>query len=83
MSDWAKVVAATEGHNLDKISVHFDEDRSWTYAYCTCGNEPDREAFKEPWEFTDHIRRIVFNALQTTDMASPMASPDAEKASNG
>lgn len=59
--DWAKVLAATEGHNIDRIGFDFDQHgQSWLVIWCSCGNEPDREAFKEPWEFTDHIRRIVF-----------------------
>lgn len=62
---WDRVVAATEGHNIDRIEVHMNAEHpgeSWTYVYCTCGNQPDREAFREPWEFTDHISRIVFRA---------------------
>lgn len=72
MTDWEAVVAATEGHNIDKFSVDLDKGKSWTYVYCTCGNEPDREAFREPWEFTDHIRRIVFEAV-TARQPEPVA----------
>jgi hypothetical protein len=60
---WHKVLAATEGHDIERVAVHLEEGRSWTYIYCTCGNEPDREAFTDPGEFTDHIRRLVFGAL--------------------
>ncbi len=60
-AEWAKVEAATIGHNIDTISVHMGavgEPR--TYIRCTCG---PREDFTEEWEFTDHIRRLVFEAL--------------------
>jgi len=63
VTPWDKVVAATDGHNIDTIDVHLDEDRSWTYIGCSCGNHSDGP-FTEPWEFTDHIRRLVFDALQ-------------------
>lgn len=58
---WQQVLDATKGHDLDVISVHLREDGNWTYIRCTCGT-PD-EAFTEPWEFTDHIRRLVFAAI--------------------
>jgi hypothetical protein len=70
LTDWAKVLRATEGHGIDRIEVSFvaapdaTAPRSWTFIYCTCGNLPDREAFTEEWEFTDHIRRLVFEALR-------------------
>jgi hypothetical protein len=68
---WDRVLAVTEGHSIDNISVHFDSasGQSWTYVYCTCGNEPGREAFTEPWEYTDHVRRLVFNALTEDEPA--------------
>ncbi len=66
VNDWDKVLGATEGHNIDSITVHFDpaSGQSWTYIRCTCGNEPDRETFADASEFTDHIRRLVFEALR-------------------
>lgn len=63
MSDWDKVLAATDAHNLDQITVEFADGKAWTYIRCTCGNLPDGDAFTEEWQFTDHIRRLVFDAL--------------------
>jgi hypothetical protein len=62
---WQKVVDATEGHNLASIDVCLDEGFSWTYIRCTCGNQPDGESFTEAWQFTDHIRRLVFAAVSS------------------
>lgn len=63
-SDWDKVVAATKDHHIAQVTVELDGDKSWTYIRCTCGNRPDGEAFTEEWQFTDHIRRLVFDALR-------------------
>jgi len=59
MSEWDKVLAATEGHNIESIVVQLNEGKSSTYILCTCGTE----SFREPSELTDHIRRLVFDAL--------------------
>ena len=68
MTPWAKVVEATEGHNIDEVTVHLDnEGRSWTYFQCSC--YPASEPFRESWMFTDHIRRIVFDALSAVGSA--------------
>ena len=73
-SAWQRVLAATDGHNIDTISVHLDDAKSWTYITCTCGLP---ETFTEQWEFTDHIRRLVFDALLGPDaMADAMADPE-------
>ena len=65
MTPWEKVVAATEGHNIDSIRVRLDSEAptSWTYIGCTC----DHDAFEEGWEFTDHIRRLVFDAIKAEE----------------
>ena len=66
LKPWKRVLAATEGHNIDTIGTTFDQGgRAWTYIRCTCGL--GREAFTDSWEFTDHIRRIVFDALSEAD----------------
>lgn len=66
-TQWERVVEATDVHNIDTVTVHVGEGQSWTYIRCTCGNKPNEEAFSEPWEFTDHIRRIVFAAMTSDD----------------
>jgi len=58
MSDWDKVLAATDGHNMDTVQTHLSDGTSWFAVMCSCG-----EWFREEWEFTDHIRRLVFDAL--------------------
>lgn len=65
MTDWEKVVAATEGHNLEQVDVRLTEGGPWVYTQCSC--YPASETFTEPWEFTDHIRRIVFEAIRPTE----------------
>lgn len=60
---WDKVLKATEHHNIWSVDVHLDQvagsGRSFTYITCTCGDD----AFTDPGEFTDHIRRLVYDAL--------------------
>jgi hypothetical protein len=65
MEAWDKVVAATEHHNIDRITTTLDDSgRSWTYIECACyPSEDHQEAFRESWEFTDHIRRITYRAV--------------------
>ena len=58
MTPWEKVVEATAGHAIYHVSAHWADDRSWVYVDCTCG-----ETFNERDEYTDHIRRIVFDAV--------------------
>lgn len=55
---WRKVVPATTGHRIERMMTDFDEHETWVYIYCACGPE----AFT-PEGFTDHIRRLVFEAV--------------------
>jgi hypothetical protein len=57
---WQRVVEATEGHELMTVTTEFQKDSpsTWTYVRCTCG-----VTGSESWEFTDHIRRIVVDAI--------------------
>jgi hypothetical protein len=63
MTAWDDVVAATEGHNIADVRVVIGEKRPWVYIECSC----NADTFTEQWEYTDHIRRIVFAAI----MGSP------------
>lgn len=56
---WERVVEATKAHEIERVSVTLEPDsaHSWTYVICSCGEE-----FRERWEFTDHIRRLAFEA---------------------
>lgn len=69
MTPWERVVAVTEKHNIDRVTVDLDEGRSWTYVRCDCG-----ESFSERWEFTDHIRRLTFDAVKPS-----LVSPEGER----
>jgi hypothetical protein len=76
VTPWEKVVAATEGHNIDEFSAHMGENgQAWTYIRCTC--YPTSETFREPWEFTDHIRRIVYETTMSA-VGSAVGEPPTE-----
>lgn len=56
---WDRVVAATDKHNIERIGGWWSEDYKSLGVTCSCGEE-----FIENWEFTDHIRRITFDAAK-------------------
>lgn len=61
----------TNGHDIGDVTVHLRDGKSWTYIQCSCGTE----TFTEEWEFTDHIRRLVFDALKDASAVGSAVGP--------
>lgn len=61
MTKWDLVLDATRGHDIQTVAVRLDDvldGKAWIAITCACG-----ESFTEQWEFTDHIRRLVFAVI--------------------
>ncbi len=60
-ASWERVVAATDPHYIGTIQMEInEEDRPWLYLTCSCGL-----GVSDYYEFTDHIRRITFDAIHS------------------
>jgi len=55
---WPEVVDVTVKHSILRITVNLATSESWTYIECDCG-----ETFDDNDGFTDHIRRLTFEAI--------------------
>ena len=61
LEDWTKVLEATEKHYIERVIMDLvgDDSPGWSYVLCACG-----ETQQAREDFTDHIRRLVFNAMR-------------------